>query len=129
MKKFFVVSCLLMFTFMVSAQQGGGQRGQISPERLAQRYEQYKKEMNLTDKQLDEIKKIEADYRTKTTALREKVGDDREKMREELTKLRNEQNEKVKPHLKEDQYKKYVELNTFGGPAGNRQGGGGNRQN
>ena len=126
MKKFFVVSCLLMFAFMVSAQQGGGQRGQMTPERLAQRYEQYKKEMNLTDKQLDDIKKIEADYRTKMTAMREKIGDDREKMREEMTKLRNEQNEKVKPLLKEDQYKKYVELNTF-----NRQGGGGggNRQN
>ena len=122
MKKFFVLSCLLMFAFMVSAQQGGGQRGQMSPERLAQRYEQYKKEMNLTDKQLDDIKKIEADYRTKMTAMREKIGDDREKMREEMTKLRNEQNEKVKPLLKEDQYKKYVELNTF-----NRQGGGGNR--
>ena len=124
MKRIFVVSFLLMFAFMVSAQQGGGQRGQMTPERLAQRYEQLKKDLNLTDKQLDDIKKIEADYRTKMTAAREKAGDDREKMREEMTKLRNEQNAKVKPLLKEDQYAKYVESNQFGGRPG-----GGNRQN
>jgi len=124
MKKIFVASCLLMFAFMVSAQQGGGQRGQMSPERLAQYYEQMKKDLSLTDKQLDDIKKIEADYRTKMTSAREKAGDDREKMREEMTKLRTEQNAKVKPLLKEDQYTKYVEMQTRNRPGGQ---GGGNR--
>ena len=124
MKKIFVASFLLMFAFMVSAQQGGGgQRGQMTPEQMAQRYEQMKKDLKLTDKQLDDIKKIEADYRTKMTAAREKAGGDRDKMREEMTKLRNEQNAKVKPLLKEDQYTKYVDdFNRFGRP-----GGGGNR--
>jgi len=128
MKKFFVACSLLMFAFMVSAQQGGGNRqggGQMSPERLAQRYEQLKKDLSLTDKQLDDIKKIETDYRTKMTEAREKAGDDREKMRDEMTKLRNEQNAKVKPLLKDDQYAKYVESNQFGGRPGGQ--GGGNR--
>jgi Spy/CpxP family protein refolding chaperone len=122
MKKIFVACCLLMFAFMVSAQQGG-QRRQMTPEQLEQRYEQMKKDLNLTDKQLGEIKKIEANFRTKMQEVREKAGGDREKMREEMTKLRNEQNAKVKPLLKEDQYTKYVEMNQFRGRPG---GGGGN---
>ena len=127
MKRIFVAGLLLMFAFMVSAQQGGGQRGQMTPEQLAERYEKMKTELKLTDKQLTEIKKIEADYRTKMRDAREKAGGDREKMREEMTKLRNEQNAKVKPQLKEDQYKKYVDdFNRFGRPGG-QGGGGGNR--
>lgn len=136
MKKIFVASILLLCAFMVSAQQGGGGFQQMSPEQRAQmqtqRYETLKKDLNLTDKQLDDIKKIETEYQTKQQSLREQFGQggDREKMREEQTKLNNERNAKVKPLLSADQYTKYEsQANQMGGPGGGgqRQGGGGNR--
>ena len=129
MKKFFVTGCLLMFAFMLSAQQGGGQnRGQMTPEQRAQRYERMKTDLKLTDKQLADIKKIDEEFTPKQTELREKYRDDRDKMREESQKLNEQRNAKVKPLLSAEQYTKYVEQygRGFGGgrPGG---GGGGNR--
>jgi hypothetical protein len=106
MKRIFIVTCLLTFAFMVSAQQGGGQgRGfQRTPEQLAQYYADLKKELTLNDKQLADIKKIDEEYTTKQRAAREKGGDN---VREEMTKLRTEQTAKIKPLLSADQFKKY----------------------
>ena len=87
MKKIFIVGCLLMFAFMVSAQQGGGQRRGMSPEQQAERYATMKKELGLTDDQLTKIKKIDEEFTPKMRELYEKYRDDREKMREEGRKL------------------------------------------
>ena len=120
MKKFLVVSCLLVFAFMASAQGGqGGQRGQMSPEQQAQRYERMKTECKLTDKQIADIKKIDEEFAPKQRELFEKYRDDREKMAAERTKLNEARNAKVKPLLSAEQYTKYVEFNRP------RQGGGG----
>ena len=124
MKKIFVASVLLMFAFMVSAQQGQG-RGGMSPEQQAQRYETMKKNLSLNDTQLNGIKKLEEEYQPKMMELFQKYGDDREKMMQERTKLTNERNEKVKKLISADQYTKYVEMSQQRGPGG---GGGGNRQ-
>ena len=123
MKRIFIVTCLLTFAFMVSAQggQGGGFRQQ-TPEQIAAQQEQMKKDLNLNDKQFADYKKIDSEYRTKLTTARQNAGDDREKMREEMTKLNTERNTKIKAALTADQYKKYEEL-----MAQRRQGGGGNR--
>ena len=131
MKKVFVVGCLLMFSFVISAQQGGGQgRGgfQMTPEQQAQQYERMKSELSLTDKQIADIKKIDEEFAPKQRELMEKMrnGGDREKMREEMTKLNEERNAKVKPLLSAEQYTKYVEMfSRVGGRPGG--GGGGNR--
>jgi DNA-binding NtrC family response regulator len=66
--------------------------------------------LKLKDSQLDSIKKIDEVYRTKQQDVREKAGGDREKMREEFTKLRAEQTAKIKPLLSAEQFKKYEEL-------------------
>ena len=127
MKKIFIVGCLLMFAFMVSAQQGGGQGRGMSPEQQAQRYETMKKELGLTDAQLASIKKIDEEFNPKMRELFEKYRDDRDKYTEERTKLTEARNAKVKPLLSAEQYTKYVEMmSRFGGrQGGNRQGGGG----
>jgi len=136
MKRIFFVTCLLTFAFMVSAQggQGGGQRQggqgggfrQQTPEQIAAQLEQMKKDLNLNDKQFADYKKIDEETRTKQQKIREDAGGDFEKMREASTKLREEQNAKIKAALTADQYKKYEEI-----MAQRRQGGGqrGNRQN
>ena len=127
MKKIFIVGCLLMFAFMVSAQQGGGQGRGMSPEQQAERYATMKKELGLTDDQLTKIKKIDEEFYHKMRELYEKYRDDREKMREEGRKLIEARNAKVKPLLSAEQYTKYVEMtNRFvGRQGGDRQGGGG----
>ena len=125
MKKFLVAGCLLMFAFMASAQGGqGGQRGgQMTPEQRAEfaarRYERMKTELSLTDKQLADIKKVEEEFTPKQMELFEKYRDDREKMGEEMRKLTDARNAKVKPLISTEQYTKYVEFNRP------RQGGGG----
>ena len=136
MKKIFFAACMLTFAFMISAQggqggQGGGQRQgggfQMSPERLAEQQEAIKKELNLNDKQFADYKKIAEETRTKTQAIRQNAGDDRDKMREESQKLTTEQNTKLKAVFTADQYKKYEAYlqNQRGQGGGQRQGGGG----
>ena len=140
MKKIFVASILFMFAFMVSAQQGGGQRGQMTPEQLAQfqaqQFERMKTDLTLTDKQVADIKKVYDEYTPKQNDLRQKYmgqgqGGDMEKFREESTKLNDERNAKIKPLITADQYTKYLESfgRGFGGGQQGRPGGGGPRQN
>jgi len=130
MKKLLIVTCMLTYAFMISAQ--GGQGG-FTPEEMAKRraeqLERYKTELKLNDKQFADFKKIDDEGYTKQQALGAKFrdgGGDREKFMEEFTKLRNEQTEKVKKILTADQFKKYEEM-----LAAQRQrmgqGGGGNR--
>ena len=109
MKKIFIVTCLLTFAFMISAQGGQGGGG-MNSERMAQYYDGLKKDCKLTDKQLAEIKKIDESYMPKYRDLFEKYRDDRDKMTEEFTKLRKEVSGKVKPLLSAEQFKKYEEI-------------------
>ena len=143
MKKIFIAACMLTFAFMISAQggQGGGQGGgqrqggfQQTPEQIAARNEQWKKDLNLNDKQFAEFKKINEDYQAKVAAARQGGGTvDRDAMQ----KLRDDQTAKIKAALTADQFKKYEELNAAqrgqGGQGGQRGqgggGGGGQRQN
>jgi len=129
MKKIFVASFLLMFAFMVSAQQGQGRGGggQMSPEQQAQRYETMKKDLGLNDTQLAGIKKIEEEYQPKLAGLFQTYGNDREKMMEERTKLTNEMNEKVKPLISAEQYTKFVGMSNQQGGRPGGGGGGGDR--
>ena len=119
MKKIFLVTCLMAFAFMVSAQQGGPR--QQTPEQIAERQAQMKKDLNLNDKQFADYKKIDEEYQKKMQAARQGGNFDRDAM----TKMRDEQTAKIKAVLTADQFKKYEELQ-----AAQRQrmgGGGGNR--
>ena len=125
MKKIFVAGILLMFALMVSAQGQGQGRGQMTPEQQAQQYETMKKDLSLTDTQLDEIKKADEEMRTKMQSLRDSGGGDREAMMAEMTKLTEARNAKVKAQLSAEQYTKYEAA--YGRAFGGRPGGGGNR--
>jgi len=125
MKKIFVAGILLMFALMVSAQGQGQGRGPMTPEQQAQQYETMKKDLSLTDAQLDEIKKADTEMRTKMQSLRESGGGDREAMMAEMTKLTEARNAKVKAQLSAEQYTKYEA--EYGRAFGRPGGGGGNR--
>ena len=136
MKKIFIAACMLTFAFMISAQggQGGGQGGgqrqggfQQTPEQIAARNEQWKKDLNLNDKQFAEFKKINEDYQAKLAAARQGGGGGGG---EATQKLREEQTTKLKAALTADQFKKYEELTAAQrGQRGQGGGGGGQRQN
>jgi uncharacterized GH25 family protein len=108
MKKIFVAGCMLMFVFMMSAQGPGG-RG-MSEEERAKRYEELKKELILNDQQVDSLKAIDRELFTKMREVREKNGDNREKIRTEMTSLREKRNERLKKILTEEQYTKYQKI-------------------
>ena len=126
MKRIFFVTCLLTFAIMVSAQDGQRRGGfQMTPEQRAAYFDQMKKDLNLNDKQFADFKKVSEEYQTKTREAMEKAGDDREARREVMTKLRAEQNDKLKSVLTADQFKKYEEIQAQRMQRGG--GGGGNR--
>jgi hypothetical protein len=118
MKKGLLVVCLMAFSLMVFAQQGGPR--QQTPEQIAAQLETMKKELNLNDTQFANFKKIDEEYRTKMQNARQGGNFDRDAM----TKLRDEQNAKVKAVITADQFKKYEELQAA---QRQRMGGGGNR--
>src|SRR5207245_709425 len=68
------------------------------------------KSLNLTDDQKDEIKKLGDASREKMRDIFQDAQGDREKMRTEITKLNNENTEKVNKLLKEGQQKALKEL-------------------
>jgi len=129
MKKFVIAGCILMFALMVSAQNQGGQGGQrfgMSEEERAKWYEDVKKELKITTAQLDSIKKFDAEFTPKQRELFEKYRDDPEGRREATTKLREQQDAKLKKVLTTEQFTKYQEFRRqrMQRPGG---GGGGNR--
>jgi hypothetical protein len=130
MKKVFVLSLMLCFVMVVSAQQQQrrGGMGMMNDETLAE----LKKELTLTDKQADSIKVIYADYATAMNSQRESIGGDREKMREVMTSLGEKRNQRIKANLSADQFTKFEKWEAdrrqrMGG--GGRPGGGGGRPN
>ena len=98
MKKIFVVSFMLMFALMVSAQGRPNMDEMIA---------ELKKELTLTDQQLEKVKTIYTESMTKMRDQMESIGDDREKRRELMTKVSAERAESLKKVLNEEQFKKY----------------------
>ena len=105
MKKILFVSFLFMFSLMASAQQGGGGRGFGMMDDEA--YADMKTKVGLDDQQLEKIKVIYTEFSTKMRSERENIGDDREKMREVMTKISAERDESVIKLLNAEQTKKY----------------------
>ncbi|MDR3250981.1 MAG: hypothetical protein LBT42_04870 [Tannerella sp.] len=124
MKKLFVVSFMLMFAFMVSAQdrQRGGGQGDMTA-----RYAELKKDLKLSDQQVDSLKAIDTEVFAKMRDLREESGGDRDKMRELMTKVNEKRDERVKAILSKEQFDKYKESEAQRRQRGGGGGGGGNR--
>ena len=105
MKKILFLSVMFMFSLIASAQQGGGRGGFGMMNDEA--YADMKAKVGLDDQQLEKIKAIYTESSTKMRAEMEKIGDDREKMMELMTKANTERDDSIKKLLSDDQAKKY----------------------
>jgi Spy/CpxP family protein refolding chaperone len=108
MKKLGLLFMLMIFaTASLVAQNRDGQRN-FDPEEMAKRQtENLKKEIGLDDKQEKKVYELTLDNSKKMMGLREKYGDDREGMREEMMKIREDGNKGMKEILSDKQWKKY----------------------
>ena len=103
MRKILAVSLMLVFAFMVSAQNRGGR---LSEADMEKRYDEMKKELSLNDQQLEKIKAIDKDYFAKISEARESGSGDRDTWRAMGEKRR----ESIKELLSEEQSAKYQEM-------------------
>jgi len=111
MKKLFVLSIMLVAMLgFANAQQGGGQfRGGTPEERAKATVDRLTPVLTLTADQKTKIQAIEVDLNKQMDAKRQNAQGDREAMMalmQEFNKLREE---KYKPVLNADQFKKYQE--------------------
>lgn len=117
MKKFFVLGLMCMCALMATAQnQERGRRAGMSEEERAKWYEELKKDLKLTGKQVDSLKVIDTEFQTKMREMRvsrdqqeNQSEADRTKRREEMQKMNEKRTARIKAVLTEDQYKKYEE--------------------
>lgn len=110
MKSIITILALVLSISFSNAQQGG-QRQQRSPEEMAKmRVERLTKELNLTKTQQDSIHKYVLASSVEMQKLFGNSGGDREKAMNNMRSLREQQTQKVKTFLNEEQIKKYEEL-------------------
>jgi len=110
MKKLLVISMMLVATLTLAMAQPGGGRQQGTPEERAKtQVDRLTPVLTLTADQKTKIQAIEVDLNKQMDAKRQGVQGDREAMMalmQEFNKLREE---KYKPVLNADQFKKYQE--------------------
>ncbi|WP_297093776.1 hypothetical protein [uncultured Draconibacterium sp.] len=108
----FLLVVVLVGTTMAMAQNRGGQR-QFDPEEMAKRQtEQFKTDLELNDTQAEKMEKVLlASYKEMGTMRQEMSGEeDRTKMREKMTAMREDQQKEIKKILTEEQFAKYEKL-------------------
>ncbi len=103
-KLFMTLVLVLMGMCSLQAQPGQGRRGPEFPS------EQMIKELKLTDEQVANIKKENAELRAQMRASRENKEYSREDMKAMMDKMRAARDEMMKKNLTADQYKAYVEF-------------------
>lgn len=96
--------------------------GQSATDRQAQ-FEAMAKEVGLTAEQQEQLLAINEEFRTEMRAMRENGGGDRMAMREKMMTMRDEQLEKVKAILTEEQFEKYQAYVEANRPQRRRGGG------
>ena len=116
---------LLGGAFVSMAQPGGGFGGQMDPEQFAKRRaDEMKQTLNLTDQQ---YKDVTAYFKEQMAEMQKRFeggqGGGQRMDREEMQKMREAQETKLKAILTEDQFKKWSEEQRNrmgGGPGGGR---------
>jgi Spy/CpxP family protein refolding chaperone len=108
MKMFLAAALFLMMGLSVNAQS------RKAPDRSENRPDKETadlvKELDLSDKQAAQVKKIHQDFGEKMEKARKNNDGDREDMREHMAKMEKEKNAEMKTVLSKEQYKKYEEL-------------------
>ena len=107
MKKLFVISIMLIATVTFTAAQ---QRQRQSPEESAKaQTERMEKLLTLTADQKTKIQAIDLDLAKEMSALFQNNQGNREGMRSAMQEIDKKRDEKYKPVLTDDQFKKYLE--------------------
>ena len=111
MKKLFVLSMMLVAILgFAVAQQGGGQfRGGTPEERAKASVERLTPVLTLTAEQQKKIQAIEVDLNKQMDAKRQNAQGDREAMMAMMQEFNKLREEKYKPVLNAEQFKKYQE--------------------
>lgn len=91
------------------SESGGGMgRGNFNPEELVDRQmTEMKETLDLSGKQEKQMRELMLENFDNMSKMREKSGGDREAIREQMQQLREEQNNKIKEILTEEQWEKY----------------------
>jgi Spy/CpxP family protein refolding chaperone len=130
MKKTFMIFSLVVFMIASAYAQEGrpeGAGGRPNPEEFRKKQvEMMKKELNLTDVQVAKIDSAFAEMGKKMEASRSQAQgtEDRDKMREQMMAMREENDKALQKILTPDQYKKWQEIQEKmrserrGGPGG-----------
>lgn len=108
MKMFLAAALFLMMGLSVNAQsRKAPDRSENRPDKETA---ELVKELDLSDKQAAQVKKIHQDFGEKMEKARKNNDGDREDMREHMAKMEKEKNAEMKTVLSKEQYKKYEEL-------------------
>lgn len=108
-----------------------GRRGQRDPEAQKKRMQEMYAELNLSEAQIVKVEEISTKYQALRKALFENSNGDREAMRGEMQKQREEQNKELSGVMTKEQFAKYLEIQKAqrerrggrgGEPAGGREG-------
>jgi len=114
-KLFILLAIVLMgVCSSLQAQPGGGRKAPEFPSK------EMIKELKLTDDQIANLKKGDAELRTQMKATWEKKDVSREEMKEAMKKMRTARNEMVKKNLTPEQYNSYLELEKKNAKNGHR---------
>ncbi len=104
--------------------RGDGRRGQRDPEAQKKRQQEMYAQLNLSEAQVVKVEEISAKYQAKRKTLRESNNGDREAMRGEMQKQREDQNKELSSVMTKEQFAKYLEIQkTQRGGRGGRGGG------
>ena len=111
MKKLIVISMMFLATVsLATAQQGQGQRQQMSPEERAKAVtERLEKLLSLSADQKARVNAIEVEFGKEISDLRQKNQGDREARNAAMQELSKKFDAKYKEVLTADQFKKYLE--------------------
>jgi hypothetical protein len=100
-----------------------GRRGQRDPEAQQKRQQEMYAQLNLSGAQIVKVEGILAKYQAKRKALFENSDGDREAMRGEMQKQREEQSKELSGVMTKEQFAKYLEIQkTSRGRRGGREG-------
>jgi len=103
---------ILLSSVSVFAQDHGKRAGKERQKDGSKRFEKMAEDLKLSDDQVAQFEKLNAEYKEKMKAERDATKADREKQRaaqhEKRIAMRDQRNEEVKKILSDEQYEQYV---------------------
>ncbi len=124
-RKILITAIVLFVAVIVNAQPPGGQFDRAEMVRM--QTEQMVTDLGLNDEQAEKVGALNKKYSEKMGELFQQSAGDREKMRENMQKLREDKDEELKEVLTPEQFKKHQEIEAKRMEEFRQRGGQGNR--